>query len=103
MMRWLEDFELKHVEIYRSIQFFHMMSKAWSSVASDYMPLGYSEFASRQSTLFSGLYDDAKKLFEEKGEPRFRNMTESTIVQIVRDFRKQELGWLSRMAGISSD
>jgi hypothetical protein len=98
MLQWLEEFELKHVEFLRCIKSFYSMHSIWDTIAKDSAEPGHAAFTRHQSNIYLDLHDDAKAWFTRKGEARFVNMQESTIVQTVRRFREQELGWLEALA-----
>ena len=73
------------------------MHSVWDTLATKNSN-GYDGYARSQASIYLELHDNAKKLFAEKGEPRLLKMKESTIVQVVRKFREEELGWLSSYA-----
>lgn len=100
MTRWLEQFEIKHVEMMRCIKSFYHLHAVWASMAAKSSQLGHAAFARQQASMFLDLHDNAKDLFAEKGEPRFVSMNDSTVVQTVRAFRNQELGWLYELARV---
>lgn len=94
MMRWLEEFELKHVEFMRSIKSFEKMSSVWSILASKSSSPANSALARKQAAIYETLRADASHWFRQTGEPRFLVMTEHTLVKIITDFREGELSWL---------
>jgi len=100
MQRWLEEFELKHVELRRTVQSFAVMSRVWAGIAAKAPSPGAAAFARKQASMYDDLHSDADVLLKEKGEKRFVNVADSDFVQAVQDFREQELGWLTELAGI---
>lgn len=94
-MRWLEEFELKHVEFMRSVQYFDTMREVWGQLAVEADHEGITSFCKRQSCLFDSLRENTKAWFNRVAEPRFVNITEENIVSVLRDFREHELGWLA--------
>jgi hypothetical protein len=101
MERWLEEFEMKHVELMRCIQFFNHMHSSWASAATKASNPHYSAFANRQSMIYTALHDDAQTWFTRIAAPHFSKLSEDNLVHTVRDFRKQELGWLTKLAQVS--
>jgi hypothetical protein len=103
-MRWLEEFELKHMEFIRCIRSFNTMHTVWNAIGKKATKPGPAAFAFRQSTFYRDLHDDAKGWFIRKGERRFVQLVDGVdnvadFVRTARQFRKQELGWLTQMAG----
>jgi hypothetical protein len=105
MSRWLEEFELKHIEFIRCIRSFQTMHFAWAAMASKAVGAGRTAFARRQSTMYLDLHNEAKDWFARKGETRFVNLANyydtTSFVDAVRQFRERELGWLIALAGES--
>jgi hypothetical protein len=102
MMRWLEEFELKHIELIRCIRSFNKMHSVWEVMSKTVQKPGHAAFARRQSTIYVDLRNDAEKLFREKGEARFVSLglhDDSHLVDAVRQFRDAELSWLKQLAG----
>jgi hypothetical protein len=99
MQRWLEEFELKHVELKQCVKSFWTIHVIWSSVAAKATLPGEAAFARWQSAMYLDLHNDAKQWLIEKGLNRFVDVSESEFIQAVRDFREQELGWLNNLAG----
>lgn len=104
-MRWLEEFELKHIEFIRCIGSFNTMHSIWDTMANAATQPGPAAFARRQATVYCNLRDDAKRWFAQKGEQRFVSSIQdghggsaTSLVKAVRQFREHELGWLARMA-----
>jgi hypothetical protein len=99
-MRWLEEYELKHVEFHRCIESFRFMRVAWSSLAAKSLNPGQSAFASRQSSVYRELQLDAEHLFKSKGLAEFVECVAGDMdafVKAVREFRRRELGWLTEL------
>src|ERR1700754_2278371 len=101
MYRWLEELELKHVELKRCIKTFHKMAEAWMLAAIKSTSNGEAAFARRQSDMFLGLRDDANEWLTKKGVKCLIDSSDSDAIQILRDFRTQELGWLYEAAQVS--
>ena len=97
-MRWLEEFELKHVEMMRTIKAFFHMHEVWNSLASTSKNDGYAGYARRQSANYLELSENAKGLFEAEGDERQCHMNELTFVELVQKFRKEELDWLDSIS-----
>lgn len=100
MMRWLEEFELKHVEMARCILSFDRMRSVWDTLATSSQNQGYAGFARSIASKYHQLHENARELLLVKGAPPLRNIEESTIVEIVQTFRKEELHWLDSLANI---
>jgi hypothetical protein len=98
MMRWLEEFELKHVEFVRTIRSFQTLAAAWSTVASRAKDEGRSGFAHRQAAMYQELQRDASRLLTETTEPRFTG-SEEEVIAALHSFRTNELSWLRQLAG----
>lgn len=98
MQRWLEDFEMKHVEFMRSIKSFHTMYRTWDTLASNQVHPGKAGFSRQQSLMYLRLHDDAVERFEKVSEPRFKGITEKNVVEIISEFRRVELRWLEEIA-----
>jgi hypothetical protein len=96
MLRWLEDFELKHVEFVRCIRYFESMHRAWTAMESSCPNSpGYAAFARRQSATFRALKEDAEVWFARAGAPRFVKLSGRSLAEELKAFRKQELEWLT--------
>lgn len=93
-MRWLEEFELKHVDFVRCIKSFEKMRSVWLDLAGSASLPGDSAFARKQASTYYVLHRDASAWFLKTAEPRFLSMTEETLVETISDFRAQELSWL---------
>jgi hypothetical protein len=97
-MRWMEEFELKHMEFVRCIRSFAYTSQAWETLSdSEDIRPGYPEFARRQSNFYRELYADASLLFEKYGEERFVR-PKASLIDAIQDFREQELSWFRELA-----
>lgn len=103
MERWLEEFELKHVEFMRCIKYFHTFSAIWNSLASNSSMPGMAAFSRRQSSLYWNLHSSAKEWFSKSAEPRFLAITEENLIRTILSFRQQELGWLTKYARLPLD
>lgn len=90
----MEQFELKHIEFIRCIKYFDTMSSVWSNLGLKTPDASESSFAKRQSSTYLTLRDDASKWFFKVAAPRFRSMTENNMIQMVIDFRHEELAWM---------
>jgi hypothetical protein len=99
MMRWLEEFELKHAEFIRCINGFGAMASAWSTIAAAEARDGYAAFARHQADIYHQLREDAEKLFKKNAEPSLFESRDNLIGGIQK-LRRQELAWLWRMAGV---
>ena len=96
-MRWMEEFELKHMEITRCIRSFRTMSEVWEGIASKSEKPGYGAFARRQSDIYSRLCKDAEELFAKHAEPQFV-YPETTLIDALCTFREEELSWFRELA-----
>jgi hypothetical protein len=96
MMRWLEEFELKHVELIRCITGLRTMEEAWEAIAEAGADDGYAAFARRQSSLYHDLHDDAADLFDLVAAPQL-NQSEEDILQAIQVFHQDELRWLREL------
>lgn len=94
MMRWLEEFELKHVDFMRCIKSFEKMRSVWTDLAEKVLLPGERAFARKQAATYDYLQKDASEWFGKTAEPRFLNMTEETLIKTITDFRAKELSWL---------
>jgi hypothetical protein len=99
MQRWLEEFELKHIEMRRCIESYQTMSLTWTTLATKSTLPGPAAFARRQAEIYNRLHSDALSLFMNKGEPCFVNTPQFGLVKAILNFREQELGWLTQLAG----
>jgi hypothetical protein len=93
MMRWLEEFELKHAEFTRCIKSFKHMQGVWESLASEASKPGYTPFALRQADMYHGLYQDAQQLFDKHGEANLVKGS-PTFMSAACMFQEKELAWL---------
>jgi hypothetical protein len=101
MMRWLEEYELKHVEFQRCIESFRFMRVAWATLAAKSPEPGRAAFANRQSSVYRELQFDAEHLFKSKGLAEIVSCTTgdmNALVEVIREFRRKELGWLTELA-----
>jgi hypothetical protein len=100
-MRWIEEYELKHIEFHRCIKSFQYMHTVWSSLAERSVAPSRAAFARHQSTLYRELQLEAQCLFTLKGLPEFVNCDPwdlGNMLNVVREFRQKELGWLTELA-----
>jgi hypothetical protein len=103
MMRWLEEFELKHVEFIRCINSFQTMATTWVVVAEKETRDGYAAYARLQSSIFHQLRQEAECLFQKNAEPGLREARDdSNLLGGIQRLRKRELGWLWEMVGLDS-
>jgi hypothetical protein len=102
MMRWLEEFELKHVEFVRCISSFHTTATTWKTIADNETRDGYAAFARYQSSIFHQLRDEAESMFQKNAEPGLLQSRDDLIGGIQK-LRRRELGWLWKMAGLDPD
>jgi hypothetical protein len=100
MMRWLEEFELKHAEFIRCIKSFHAMATAWSTLATTETREGYAAFARYQADIYGRLHRDAEDLFKKNAEPSLYESRDN-LIEGIQKLRRRELAWLWRMAGAS--
>src|ERR1700754_5109071 len=98
MMRWLEEYEMKHVEFDRCIKAFNTMSSAWTKQADNSTHSGYRAFARKQSTMFSSLRDRADAMFKKVGSKSFVGKSGKDLVEAVTHFHEEELCWLKELA-----
>jgi hypothetical protein len=94
MMRWMEEFELKHAELARCIRSLGHMSHVWEELAKEDGHPGYAEFGRRQADIYRKLRTDAEALFRTHGEEDFVN-PKTTLMDAISTFRKQELSWFA--------
>jgi hypothetical protein len=94
MMRWIEEFELKHAELARCIRSFDHMSHVWEELAEKDARSGYAEFGRRQASIYRKLCTDASNLFRTHGEEHFVD-SKTTLTDAISTFRKQELSWFT--------
>jgi hypothetical protein len=99
MMRWLEEFELKHAEFIRCINGFSAMASAWGTLAETEVREGYAAFARHQADVFGRLREDAEKLFKQNAEPSLYE-ARGNLAGGIQKLRQQELAWLWMMAGV---
>jgi hypothetical protein len=98
-MRWLEEYELKHMEFIRCIKSFETMRALWGTMAKHHAKPGYAAFARRQASTYKDLRDDAISRFKHVGNPNLlaRGDT-SSFVQAVLGLREKHLSWLTAAA-----
>src|SRR5215475_805081 len=99
MMRWLEEYELKHVEFTRCIRSFKKMSIVWEELASKDERPGYASYARQQAHRYTRLRDEARSLFGEQGNPAFVD-PKPTLIEAFKAFRSNELSWLRELAQV---
>jgi hypothetical protein len=80
------------------------MHSIWKAIGDKATKPGRAAFAFRQATVYRDLRDDARSWFIRKGESRFVQLVDAadlttSFISTVRQFREQELGWLTKMAG----
>jgi hypothetical protein len=101
MMRWLEEYELKHVEFQRCIESFRKMHTIWDSLAEKSSDPGYAAFARHRSCIYHDLKREAETLFIAKGNKAFQKFKpedQEAMLRAVIQFRAQELDWLRELA-----
>jgi hypothetical protein len=96
MMRWIEEFEMKHAELTRCIRSFDYMSQVWEELSKKDARPGYAEFGRRQASVYQKLCTDAVSLFQIHGEARFVH-PKTTLTEAISTFRKQELAWFTAL------
>ena len=99
MLRWLEEFELKHIEFFQCIQTFQKLHLVFAESAKCEDRKGYATFARRQAAMYQDLQIQAKDLFGRVGEPRLTaSDCESAMVVSIQLIRQNELTWLELLA-----
>lgn len=96
MMRWLEEFELKHVELIRCITGLRSTEKVWEALAKANTDQGYTAFARRQSSIYRGLHDDAVAVFDRVATPALHK-SEGEILLAIQTFHHDELRWFRQL------
>jgi hypothetical protein len=86
MMRWLEQVELKHAELLRTIRYFDKLSSVWLAlgspklhpiaVSSEAIHPGARAFARRQCSMFADMRDVAKAHWKRSADSRVRDQPE---------------------------
>jgi hypothetical protein len=97
MMRWLEELELKHIEVMRCTKSFETMKSAWITLAKEESRPRYAAFAREQAHIYAQLHEDAARMYAKKAEPRLQ-VPEANILKAILTFRENELEWLVKMA-----
>lgn len=103
MLRWLEEFELKHVEFTRAIANFKTMENAWQTLADGEIDGGRSAFSRRQANMYRVLHDDTKSTFMKVTLPRFSNPEGGDIMAALMVFRNDELSWIQQLASLREE
>jgi hypothetical protein len=98
MLRWLEQFELKHVEFTRCIKYFDYFSNIWSAIASTESRPGYRAFANKQATTFHDMKIAANTRFLSVGYKGFVGIDGADFIAAVEKFRQEEFTWLTSLA-----
>lgn len=96
MERWLEEFEMKHIDFMRAMASFHKMHEVWATLSTKVTTAGSAAFARCQSWLYYELHTHTRAWFLQAAERRFLGITEENIVETIQKFRKEELGWLMK-------
>jgi hypothetical protein len=97
-MRWLEEFELKHVEFMRCIKSFETMRAIWGTISKRHDKPGYAAFAQRQADMYEDLRDDAISRFKHVANPRLLRGDIRSLTQAISEFRRDQLSWLFEAA-----
>jgi hypothetical protein len=101
MLRWLEEFELKHVEFIRCIRSFRSHQDAWAAAAASSPRAGQAAFARRQSATYRRLKEEAEYYFKKAGTKELREPNEvSAIIEAVVKYREKHLGWFRQFVEI---
>jgi hypothetical protein len=98
MMRWLEEFELKHAEFIRCINSFRTTAMTWATIAGEETRDGYAAFARHQSDIFHQLREESECLFQKNAEPGLWEARDN-LLEGIQKLRKQELAWLWKLIG----
>ena len=96
-LRWLEEFEVKHLEFIRCIRYFDSMSDIWNTLARNEPRSGYRAFAYRQTSTFKDLKKDADTRFRAVGYGPFVRDDGRGFIKAVEELRVSELSWLTEM------
>ena len=97
-LRWLEQFELKHIEFTRCIKYFDHFSKIWSAISSTEPKLGHRAFANKQATMFYDMKTAANTRFLRVGYKDFVGIDGADFIAAVEKFREEEFLWLTSLA-----
>jgi hypothetical protein len=103
MLRWMEEFEMKHVEFSRTIRSFLTMTETWTSLAKAAQDEGMAAFARHQAGIYRELYDDSVSIFRQTADPRFVEPDGGDLLDAIKAFREGELSWLRKLASAPSD
>lgn len=99
-LRWMEELELKHAELRRTIKSFETMSRVWNGISAQQSSPGAAAFTKKQSIMYDNLRKEAET-WKSKGVEQLVNASDGDFVQAVLDFRKREMGWLEDFASRS--
>ncbi|KAJ3819679.1 hypothetical protein F5880DRAFT_1616250 [Lentinula raphanica] len=95
MYRWMEQFESKHAEFERIIEYFRTMASAWTALGNKQTTPGYRAYANYHANMFTDLANDADMRYKRVGHPVFMNFGEGEILaDRVLDWRKDWLKWM---------
>ncbi|KAJ3963612.1 hypothetical protein EV361DRAFT_956809 [Lentinula raphanica] len=95
MYRWMEQFESKHAEFERDIEYFRTMAKAWSFLAKKNLAAGYHAYTKRHAAMFTDLANDAELRYKQVGHPGFMNLGgDEILADRVEEWRNKWLDWM---------
>ena len=98
MYRWMEQFELKHVEFHCTVNFFKRIAHDWTELATSSTLPGFSAYASKHAAMFTDLANDTDFHFKQVGHPDFVNLPETTrLADAVGVWRTKWLQWMVPM------
>jgi hypothetical protein len=97
MMRWLEEFELKHAEFAKTINSFRTMANTWNTLADTEDDDARAAFARHRSNTFLILHDHAVAVFSKTADSQFVNPKGGDLIAAIRMFRETELGWFRQL------
>jgi hypothetical protein len=115
MIRWLEQVELKHAELLRTIRYFDKLSSIWLTLGSpksgatttstsEALHSGAQAFARRQSSMFADMRDAAKAHWKRSADGRLRDQPEcgksSSFGDKVAIMRSDEVKWMKLLVNL---
>jgi hypothetical protein len=98
MMRWLEEYELKHAELVRCVAGFHSLEQAWHATAKGCADEVYGGYARLQANIYHQLHQQADQIFAKVGSPYFADPN-VPLPEALDKFRADELCWFRELVG----
>ena len=92
MHRWMEQVELKHAQLMRTVLYFQKHAEIWASMAKDAPSAGARSYANKQSAIFETRRVNAYVEYKDSARPELLSWEQEELIGRVQAWRHKEFG-----------